>query len=40
MSRLNDKLVYITEATSRIGATCARRFVWEEAQVVGFDVSG
>ncbi len=38
MTRLEDKVAFITGAASGIGAACALRFVQEGARVVGFDI--
>jgi len=38
MTRLKDKVAFITGAASGIGAACALRFVQEGAWVVGFDI--
>ncbi|MFC2027276.1 SDR family NAD(P)-dependent oxidoreductase [Chloroflexota bacterium] len=38
MTRLKDKVAFITGAASGIGAACALRFVQEGARVIGFDI--
>ncbi len=39
MARLQDKVAFITGASSGIGAACAKRFVEEGAVVVGYDLA-
>lgn len=39
MSRLNNKVAFVTGSSSGIGAACALRFVEEGAIVVGFDIN-
>ncbi len=38
MTRLKDKVAFITGAASGIGAACALRFAQEGARIVGFDI--